>query len=79
MYCDSHSAICLAKNPTFHSRTKHIDVKYHWIREAIQLKQFSLEKVHANDNGLDMLTKILPLEKFATCEEKEGLVVLSPT
>lgn len=32
LYCDSQSAIHLAKNPAFHSRTKHIDLRYHWIR-----------------------------------------------
>ncbi|CAN1237861.1 Retrovirus-related Pol polyprotein from transposon TNT 1-94, partial [Linum grandiflorum] len=32
LYCDSQSAIHLCKNPTFHSRSKHIDVRYHWIR-----------------------------------------------
>ena len=33
LYMDSKSAICLAKNPIYHKRNKHIDIKYHWIRE----------------------------------------------
>ncbi|MCO5569366.1 hypothetical protein L7F22_023078 [Adiantum nelumboides] len=38
LYCDSQSAIQLAKNPVFHSKTKHIDVKYHFIREVLEDK-----------------------------------------
>ena len=34
IYCDSQSAIDLRKNATYHSRTKHIEVRYHWIRDA---------------------------------------------
>jgi len=40
----------LVKNPTFHSRSKHIDVRYHWIRDALDAKLLELEKVHTNDN-----------------------------
>ena len=35
LYCDSQSAICLTKNQMFHERTKHIDVKYHYVRDVI--------------------------------------------
>jgi len=39
LYCDSQSAIHLAKNPAFHSKTKHIDLRYHWIRCVLEEKQ----------------------------------------
>ncbi|KAD2392997.1 hypothetical protein E3N88_39974 [Mikania micrantha] len=48
--CDNQSAIHLAKNSTFHKRTKHIDVRYHWIRDALEDKRFELDKVHTDDN-----------------------------
>ncbi|KAL4580455.1 hypothetical protein LXL04_016649 [Taraxacum kok-saghyz] len=56
--CDNESAIHLAKNSMYHKRTKHIDVRYHCIRDCLEDKMFELEKVHTNDNGSDMLTKI---------------------
>ncbi|GKE84612.1 hypothetical protein Tco_1558354 [Tanacetum coccineum] len=56
--CDNQSAIHLAKNSMFHKRTKHIDIRYHWIRDAIEDGMFELNKVHTDDNASDML-KIL--------------------
>ena len=50
LYCDSQSAIYLSKNPTFHSRSKHIDVRYHWIRDVLEMKLFCLEKIHTDEN-----------------------------
>ena len=38
LFCDSQSAIHLAKNSSYHSRTKHIDVRYHWIRDVVSSK-----------------------------------------
>ena len=38
LFVDSQSAIHLGKNPAFHSRSKHIDVRYHWIRDALDAK-----------------------------------------
>jgi hypothetical protein len=70
LFCDSQSAIHLCKNPT--SRSKHIDVRYHWIRDALELKLFQLEKIHTDNNGADMMTKTLPMEKLALCRAKAG-------
>ncbi|KAI4332152.1 hypothetical protein L6164_017083 [Bauhinia variegata] len=75
---DSQSAIHLSKNLTFHSRSKHIEVRYHWIRDALERKQFSLEKIHTDDNGSDMMTKTLPMGKFATCRMKASMVEYGP-
>ena len=44
VYSDSQSVIHLSKNLTFHSRSKHIDVRYHWIRDVLESKQMYLEK-----------------------------------
>ena len=51
LYYDSQSAIHLSKNPAFHSRSKHIDVRYHWIRDVLEMKLFCLEKIHTDENG----------------------------
>ncbi|GJX92059.1 retrovirus-related pol polyprotein from transposon TNT 1-94 [Tanacetum coccineum] len=62
--CDNQSTIHLAKNSMFHKRTKHIDIWYHWIRDAIEDGMFELNKVHTDDNASDMLTKAVAREKL---------------
>ena len=74
LYCDSQSAIHLAKNAAYHAQTKHIQRRYHWIREVVEEKIVALEKVHNNQNGSDMLTKILSKSKIEACRLKAGLV-----
>eukprot|EP00253_Pinus_taeda_P034959 PITA_34959 len=58
LYSDSQSAIHLAKNSAFHSRTKHIQLKYHFIRSVLEDGQLKLEKIHTSQNPADMLTKV---------------------
>ena len=67
LLCDNQSAIHLSKNASFHSRSKHIDVRYHWIRDVLDSKQMQLEKVHTDDNGADMLTKVMTKGKLEVC------------
>ena len=74
---DSQSVFHLGKYPTFHSRSKHIDVRYHWTRDALDAKLLALEKVHIDDNGADMMTEVLPREKFEVCCEIAGLASIS--
>ena len=74
IYCDSQSAIHLSKNSTFHSKSKHIDVRYHWIRDVLEAKELYLEKIHTSENGSDMFTKALCKEKLEACRERAGLV-----
>ncbi|RVW64151.1 Retrovirus-related Pol polyprotein from transposon TNT 1-94 [Vitis vinifera] len=64
IYSDSQSALCLAKNPVYHERTKHIDVRLNFIRDVIEEKLFSIEKVATEVNPADMLTKLITTEKF---------------
>uniref|UniRef100_A0A2N9HFB8 CCHC-type domain-containing protein n=1 Tax=Fagus sylvatica TaxID=28930 RepID=A0A2N9HFB8_FAGSY len=64
MYCDSQSAIYLAKNQVYHASTKHIDVRFHKIRELIVTGDIVLEKVHTSENAADMLTKPVTKAKF---------------
>jgi len=74
LFCDSQSAIHLAKNASFHSRSKHIDVRYNWIRDVLEKRMLRLEKIHTDENGSDMLTKTLPKGKFEFCREAAGIV-----
>ena len=67
LYCDSQSAIHLAKNAAYHSKTKHIQRRYHWIRERVEEREFVLTKIHTTKNGLDMLTKVLTPDKLQAC------------
>ena len=76
LFCDSQSAIHLSKNSTFHSRSKHIDVRYHWIREVLNDKLLELEKIHTDDNGSDMLTKVLTRSKLESCCTVAGMAIL---
>ena len=69
LYCDSQSVIHLSNNPTFLSRSKHIDMKYHWIRDALKMKLFCLEKIHIGENGSDMMTKPIPTKKLQFCRK----------
>lgn len=75
LYCDSQSAIHLTKNQTFHSKTKHIDLRYHWIRHVLEEEHLSLEKIHIDRNPADMLTKILRRNKHELCRGMVGLGV----
>ncbi|CAL2270427.1 unnamed protein product [Prunus armeniaca] len=68
------SAIHMSKNPSFHSRSKHIDVRYHWIRDVLESKQLQLEKIHTYDNSSDMMTKSLPKDKYEFCRGAAGLL-----
>ncbi|MCO5564509.1 hypothetical protein L7F22_018170 [Adiantum nelumboides] len=69
LHCDSQSAIQLASNPVYHSKTKHVDVKYHFIKEMVEDKQVQLVKLHITNNPTNLLTKGLPLESFAHCRK----------
>ena len=69
VYCDNHSAIDLSKNATYHSRTKHIEVRYHWIHDATKMKRFQLKKIHTGENAADMMTKFIPKQKLELCSK----------
>ncbi|KAM1105537.1 hypothetical protein ACFX13_002546 [Malus domestica] len=67
LHCDSQSVIHLSKYQVYHSRTKHIDVRFHFIREILSKRKIILHKVPTADNPADMLTKALRLAKFEHC------------
>lgn len=67
VYSDSQSAIHLAKNQVFHARTKHIDVRYHFVREILEEDEILLQKIPTKENPADMLTKVVTRAKFEHC------------
>ena len=71
--CDNQGAIALAKDNKFHSRTKHIDLRYHFIREAVQDKKISVSYVPTDENVSDVLTKALARPKFQRFVKMLGL------
>ena len=73
LHSDSQSAIHLAKNSAFHSRTKHIDLRYHFIRSLIEEGVLKLVKIAGSLNPTDMLTKPINTEKLELFGTSAGL------
>ena len=67
LYFDSQNEIHLAKNPFFDAKIKHIQTKYHFIRSLLEDKALRLEKIHGNENPIDMLTKTVTIDKLKLC------------
>ena len=74
LYSDSQSAVFLAKNSAFHSKSKHIQTKYHFIRYLVEDKLVILEKIFGSKNSVDMLTKSVTIEKLKLCAPSVGLL-----
>lgn len=72
LFCYNQSAIHLAKNSSLHSRTKNIEVLYHWIREVLSSKLLQLERIHTNLNGADMMTKDPTQGEVASVQRGSG-------
>lgn len=67
IFSDSQSAILLSKNPIYYGRTKHVDVRFHFIRDLINKELIELRKVPTEENPVDMGTKIVTPAKFKHC------------
>ncbi|GJY83174.1 putative ribonuclease H-like domain-containing protein, partial [Tanacetum coccineum] len=57
IHIDNESTICIAKNPVYHSKIKHIEIRHHIIRDCYEKKLISVEKIHTDLNVTDLLTK----------------------
>ena len=66
LYSDSQISIHLAKNSAFHSRTKHIQLKYHFIIYVLVDELLKLENIHTSQNPADMLTKVVKREELSS-------------
>jgi hypothetical protein len=74
VHCDNQGAIYLAKNRIYHEKTKHINVKYHFILEILSHDLVSMKKITTAENHINMLTKSISAVKF-----KHYLVLLCST
>lgn len=73
LFVDNQSAIRLAKNPEFHKSCKHIDVRYHFVREKLMEGIFTLNYVRSEDQLADIFTKALPKVRFQNLRSKLGI------
>ncbi|XP_019195716.1 PREDICTED: uncharacterized protein LOC109189560 [Ipomoea nil] len=64
LYCDNVSAINISKNPVQHSRTKHIDIRHHYIRDLVESMEIELEYIQTDKQLADILTKPLDANRF---------------
>nr|GEY41507.1 retrovirus-related Pol polyprotein from transposon TNT 1-94 [Tanacetum cinerariifolium] len=78
MYCDSKAAIAISCNPVQYSRTKHIDVRYHFIKEKVEKGIVELVFVGTEYQLVDLFTKALPEDRFKYLVRKLGMRCLTP-
>ncbi|GJU21370.1 retrovirus-related pol polyprotein from transposon TNT 1-94 [Tanacetum coccineum] len=79
MYCDSKSAIAISCNPVQHSKTKHIDIRYHFIKEHVERGTVEIYFVGTEYQLADLFTKALPKERFEYLVHRIGMRCMTPT
>jgi hypothetical protein len=74
IYCDNISAISISKNQLMHSKTKHIPIKYHFLREHVAEKNIKVEYVGTIEQVAYIFTKPLPWEAFEYLHQRLGVI-----
>jgi hypothetical protein len=74
IHCDNQSCIKLSENPVFHDRSKHIDIRYHFIRDCVQRGVVQLQYIPTEEQVADILTKALGKAKFIFFRDQLGVV-----
>ncbi|GJX33134.1 retrovirus-related pol polyprotein from transposon TNT 1-94 [Tanacetum coccineum] len=64
IYIDSESTICIVKNPVFHSKTKHIEIRHHFIKDSYEKRLIRVIKIYTDHNVTDLLTKAFDVSRF---------------
>nr|GFA65135.1 hypothetical protein [Tanacetum cinerariifolium] len=64
IYIDNNSAICIVKNPVYHSKTKHVEIRHHFIRDCYEKKLINVNHIHTDDNVADLLAKPFDVGRF---------------
>jgi hypothetical protein len=74
IHCDNKSCIKLSENPVFHDRSKHIEIRFHFIRDCVQKGTEKLQYVPTSKQVADILMKALMKGKFVFLRDKLGVV-----
>ncbi|KAK6161170.1 hypothetical protein DH2020_004551 [Rehmannia glutinosa] len=74
MFCDNISAINIAQNPVHHNRTKHIEIRYHFLRDCVSKQKIEISFVPSQDQLADIFTKPLTSETFASIRARLGIM-----
>ncbi|GJZ62673.1 putative ribonuclease H-like domain-containing protein [Tanacetum coccineum] len=64
IHIDNESTICIIKNPVFHSKMKHIEIRHHFIRDSYEKKLIQVIKIHTDHNVADLLTKAFDVSRM---------------
>nr|GEY88972.1 putative ribonuclease H-like domain-containing protein [Tanacetum cinerariifolium] len=64
IHVDNESAICVIKNPVYHSKTKHIEIRHQFFKDSYEKRLIEMVKIHTNNNVADLLTKAFDVSKF---------------
>ncbi|GKF27671.1 hypothetical protein Tco_0094013 [Tanacetum coccineum] len=64
IFIDNEITICIVKNPVFHSKTKHIEIRHHFIRDSNEKRLIQMIKIHTDQNVADLLTKAFDVGRF---------------
>lgn len=73
IYCDNDSAIALSEDPLLHVHVKHVDIKYHFLRERVQSNELVVLRVPSKENTADIFTKALSTPSFTYLRPRLGL------
>ena len=76
--CDNQRCIKMTENPVFHDKSKHIEIRYHYIRDMVQRGALKLQYISTDEQVVDVLTKPLSRIKFEYFRDKLGIVRKDP-
>ncbi|GJV14411.1 hypothetical protein Tco_1359734 [Tanacetum coccineum] len=74
IFIDNESTICIVKNPVFHSKTKHIEIRHHFIRDSYEKRLIQVIKIHTDHNVVDLLTKALDVSPDLIFADSHNMV-----
>ena len=78
IHCDNQSYVKLSENPVFHDRSKHIEMRYHYVRDMVQRRAVNLRYIPTHEQTADVLTKPLSKTKFEYFRDKLGVMENAP-
>ena len=76
IYWDNTGAINISKNPIQHSRTKHIEIRHHFIKELVEDGILTLKFIHTDDQKVDLFTKPLDSKRFEFLRQNIGVIFM---